>query len=184
MDRRRMILYATEKVDSDQYFKVPRYATRTTNMFRSASQLTDFTLDFSIAENLAYCEMMFQQSSAKTIKIIGQPAKKVYAAGMFHEEYSLTEFIGTPFDGTKMYKYVEAFAFIPKLTEIRFVPNTLSESIKIEQSSLLSNESVQSIIDGLATVTTTCTLTLHETVKAKLTDAQKNTITAKGWTLA
>lgn len=184
MDRRRMILYATEKVDSDQYFKVPRYATRTTNIFRSAYQLTDFTLDFSIAENLAYCDMMFQQSSAKIIKIIGQPAKKIYASGMFHEEKSLTAFTGTPFDGTKMYKYVDAFDYIPKLTEIRFVPNTLSESIKFAQSSLLSNESVQSIIDGLATVTTTCTLTLHETVKAKLTDEQKNTITAKGWTLA
>ena len=184
MDRRRMILYATEKVDSDQYFKVPRYATRTTNMFRSAYQLTDFTLDFSIAENLVYCEMMFQQSSAKTIKIIGQPAKKIYASGMFHEEYSLTAFTGTPFDGTKMYKYVDAFTFIPKLTEIRFVPNTLSESINLAQSSLLSNESVQSIIDGLSTVTTTCNLTLHETVKSKLTDEQKSIIESKGWTIS
>lgn len=183
MNRRRLLIN-TQDYDPDQYFKVPRYATRTTNMFRSASQLTDFTLDFSIAENLAYCETMFQQSSAKTIKIVGWSQKKVYAAGMFREEYSLTAFTGTPFDGTKMYKYVETFVYLPKLTEIRFVPNTLSESIKLEQSSLLSNESVQSIIDGLATVTTTCTLTLNETVKVKLTDAQKNTITAKGWTLA
>lgn len=183
MDRRRMTLYAAEKVDLDQYFKVPRYATRTSQMFREASQLTDFTLDFSIAENLAYCDIMFQQSSAKTIKIIGQPAKKIYANGMFREEYSLTAITGTPFDGTKMFNYLEAFVYIPKLTEIRFVPNTLSGSIKLTHSPLLSNESIQSIIDGLATVTTTCTLTLHATVKAKLTDEQKNTITAKGWTL-
>lgn len=183
MDRRRMILYATEKVDSDQYFKVPRYATRTTNMFRGAYQLTDFTLDFSIAENLEYCNIMFQQSSAKTIKIIGQPAKKIYAGDMFREENSLTAFTGTPFDGTKMHGYVNAFVFTPKLTEIRFVPDTLSENINLAQSSLLSNESVQSIIDGLATVTTTCNLTLHKTVKDKLTEEQKQVVESKGWTV-
>lgn len=182
MNRRRILLN-TEDYDPDQYFKVPRYATRTTNMFRSAYQLTDFTLDFSIAENLAHCDMMFQQSSAKTIKIIGQPAKKIYASGMFREEYSLTAITGTPFDGTKMFSYLEAFVYMPKLTEIRFVPNTLSESIKLTHSPLLSNESIQSIIDGLATVTTTCNLTLHETVKAKLTDEQKQVVEGKGWTI-
>ena len=182
MNRRRLLLN-TEGYNPDQYFKVPRYATRTTNMFRSAHQLTDFTLDFSIAENIAYCDIMFQQSSAKTIKIIGQPVKKIYASDMFHEEYSLTAFTGTPFDGTKMYKYENAFENIPKLTEIRFVPNTLSESISFAQSSLLSNESVQSIIDGLATVTTTCNLKLHTEVKAKLTDAQKQIVESKGWTI-
>lgn len=182
MNRRRILLN-TEGYDPDQYFKVPRYATRTANMFRSSYQLTDFTLDFSIAENLAYCDMMFQQSSAKTIKIIGQPAKKIGASGMFREEYSLTAITGTPFDGTKMSSYSEAFVYIPKLTEIRFVPNTISESIKLTHSPLLSNESIQSIIDGLATVTTTCTLTLHATVKAKLTDEQKQIVESEGWTI-
>jgi hypothetical protein len=46
---------------------------------------------------------------------------------------------------------------------------------------------VQSIIDGLITITdgVARTLTLHEDVKAKLTDEQKVTITqVKGWTLA
>ena len=47
MNRRRLLIN-TQDYDTDQYFKIPRYATRTTNMFRSASQLTDFTLDFSI----------------------------------------------------------------------------------------------------------------------------------------
>ena len=184
MGRRRMTLYTAEKVDPDQYFKVPRYATRTTMLFRGASQLTDFVLDFSVAENLTYCNTMFQQSSAKTIKIIGWSQKRINAQDMFREEYSLTAITGTPFDGTKMQGYSAAFIYIPKLTEIRFVPNTISESIQLTHSPLLSNGSIQSIIDGLATVTTTCTLTLHATVKAKLTDEQKNTVTAKGWTLA
>lgn len=57
----------------EQYFSVPRFATRTSQMFREASKLTDFTLDFSVAENLAYCNTMFQQSSArdKNVQLFG-----------------------------------------------------------------------------------------------------------------
>jgi hypothetical protein len=69
-----------------------------------------------------------------------------------------------------------------KLEEVAFAPNTLSLSIALGQSSNLTSESVQSIIDGLATVETAQTLTLHKNIV--LTDEQKATINAKGWTLA
>jgi hypothetical protein len=62
-----------------------------------------------------------------------------------------------------------------------------SETIKVSiaiASPVLSDESIQSIIDGLATVTTAQTLTLHATVKAKLTDDQKKAISDKNWNLA
>lgn len=45
-------------------------------------------------------------------------------------------------------------------------------------------ESVRSIIDGLATVTSKRTLTLHTDVKSKLTDEQKSAIASKNWKLA
>lgn len=67
------------------------------------------------------------------------------------------------------------------LKEVTFAPNTLSLSISLAQSSKLTSESLQSIIDGLATVTTAQTLTLHSAIV--LTDEQKATINAKGWTL-
>lgn len=70
------------------------------------------------------------------------------------------------------------------LVTIKFVPNTIKVSISIRYCPLLSNESIQSIIDGLATVETTQTLTLHATVKAKLTEEQIATITNKNWTIA
>lgn len=41
--------------------------------------------------------------------------------------------------------------------------------------------SVRSIIDGLATVTTTQAITFHKDIA--LTDEQKQTINNKGWTL-
>lgn len=67
------------------------------------------------------------------------------------------------------------------LKDVTFAPNTLSLSISLAQSSKLTSESIQSIIDGLATVTTAQTLTLHKNIV--LTDEQKSTINAKGWTL-
>ena len=68
------------------------------------------------------------------------------------------------------------------LEDVTFEPNTLSLSMSLAQSSKLTSESVQSIIDGLATVETAQTLTLNSAIV--LTDEQKATINAKGWTLA
>lgn len=73
-----------------------------------------------------------------------------------------------------------------ELEEIRFVPTTIVANVGFQHSSKLSADSIQSIIDGLADLTgqTQQTLTLHNAVGSKLTDAQKAAITAKNWTLA
>lgn len=70
------------------------------------------------------------------------------------------------------------------LESISFKENTIHSSIAFNFCSLLSDESIESIIDGLATVETSQTLTFPATVKAKLTDAQISQITSKNWTLA
>lgn len=69
---------------------------------------------------------------------------------------------------------------------VLFVPNTIKLSITFKGMSLLTDESVQSIIAGLADLTgaTAQTVTFNATVKAKLTDEQKTQITSKNWTLA
>lgn len=72
----------------------------------------------------------------------------------------------------------------PYLKEVRFVPNTIRWNFSNAYSPLLSAESIQSIVDGLATVETAQTLTLHADVKAKLTQTQLDTITNKNWNLA
>lgn len=74
-----------------------------------------------------------------------------------------------------------AFRYTPALENVRFVEKTIKYSIAFN-SPLLSAESIQSIIDGLATVETAQTLTLNSAIA--LTDEQKATINAKGWTLA
>lgn len=76
------------------------------------------------------------------------------------------------------------FGNCTSLKEIRFVSECIKYSIWFGDSPLLSAESIQSIIDGLATVETAQTLTLHADVKAKLTETQIATITSKNWNLA
>ena len=77
-----------------------------------------------------------------------------------------------------------AFLGLPKLTNITF-EGVIGYSVSFGDSPLLTNESVQSIIDHLRDLTDAAsqTLTFHATVGGKLTDAQKAAITAKNWTL-
>lgn len=77
-----------------------------------------------------------------------------------------------------------AFYNCINLVHIKFVEKSIKASVVFAQSPLLSDESIQSIINGLATVDTAQTLTLHADVKAKLTESQIAQITSKNWTLA
>ena len=65
------------------------------------------------------------------------------------------------------------------------INGVIGGSINLKDSNLLSAESIQGVIDCLKDLTgaTAQTLTFHKDVGAKLTDAQKATITAKNWTL-
>lgn len=78
-----------------------------------------------------------------------------------------------------------AFGNCFALTTLKITGTVGTSFLKLNTSPLLSNESVQNIIDHLKDLTgqTAQTLTLHATVGAKLTDAQKSAITAKNWTL-
>lgn len=70
------------------------------------------------------------------------------------------------------------------LKNVTFVENSIKISFNLGDSPLLTDESIQSLINGLATVTSQQTLTLHADVKSKLTEEQKNAITSKNWQLA
>jgi len=86
-------------------------------------------------------------------------------------------------DGSQKFN-TYSFYQLPALEEIRFA-GTIGNSLEIKDSPVLSDASVQSIIDHLKDLTgaTAQTLTLHATVGANMTDEQKAAITAKNWTL-
>ena len=88
-----------------------------------------------------------------------------------------------PFNFAKVTSANKSFNGCGALREIRFVPETIKLSFGVA-SPVLSNESIQSIIDGLATFETppsSWRLTLSNQIV--LSDAQKQAIESKGWTL-
>ena len=94
---------------------------------------------------------------------------------------SAIETIEEPLDISQVTYTANAFA-CTELKEIRFVSGSIKLSLNFSNCSKLSAESIQSIIDGLATVTTAQILTFNSAIV--LTDEQKSAITAKGWTFS
>jgi len=107
---------------------------------------------------------------------------------MFHSCERLKRVLGElDFSAVINVAYMNSvFGYCEQLTDIAFKQGCLKYSISFPQSPLLSDASIQSIIDGLADLIgqTAQTLTFHADVKAKLTEAQIATITSKNWTLA
>lgn len=86
-------------------------------------------------------------------------------------------------DGTASQGFASTFLNCSALKNIETTPSTIKCNISFGDSPLLTDASIQNIIDGLATVTSQQTLTLHTDVKSKLTDEQKNAIASKNWEL-
>lgn len=76
------------------------------------------------------------------------------------------------------------FGSCPALENITF-EGVIGQNLSLVDSPLLTDASVQSVIEHLQNLTeqSACTLTLHADVGANLTQAQKAAITAKNWTL-
>lgn len=115
---------------------------------------------------------------------------------------SVKKVLGSPLD---LYSSsnTNAFYFAKALEEIRFKPSSITNKLVIAQSDKLTNDSIVSVANGLRSDVSGKTLTLHTTVKDKLStimgtvtdgvftaDASgqttlQNFITAtKGWTIA
>ena len=82
-------------------------------------------------------------------------------------------------------KFTNAFMYHYRLREIRFKKGTIHKSISFVYCYVLSNDSVNSIIEGLADLTgaTAQNLSFDKAVYDKLTDEQKDAVTAKNWNL-
>lgn len=77
------------------------------------------------------------------------------------------------------------FYHLSRLEYVRFAPGTMEQSLNMSACAKLTYDSIQSVIDGLKDLTgaSAKTLTFHANVGAKLTQAQKDAISAKNWTL-
>lgn len=159
------------------YFKVNE-TVKTMNYFCVNSKFTNFPkLDTSKVKTFEYA---FSNCFIKEITIDSSSATTMVGA------FSSDSFLAT-ISKLDVSKCVAAdslkntFHYCIALKNVSFVENSIHVSVSFAYSSLLSAESVQSIIDGLATVTTAQTITFHKDIA--LTDEQKQTINEKGWTL-
>jgi hypothetical protein len=105
----------------------------------------------------------------------------------FRNNTGLREIIGviTISDAYTLPNYSNVFFGCSALEEIRFSPSCLKLHIAFNFSPLLSDASMQSIIDGLADLTgaTSQKISFHSTTLNKLTDGQLDQILAKNWTI-
>lgn len=135
-------------------FSVCKYMT---SMYANSTTIVDTLQPIIITEDFQSATTVFQScQSLKTIRTI-------------HTLENVT--------------YVNWFNSCKALENITF-EGVIGNNISFKDSSLLTHDSLMSIINHLGTVTTTQTLTLHADSKAKLTDAEKAIATEKGWTIA
>ena len=159
----------------------------------NTSKITDFSQIFSGCINLKRIDSIntsngttFQSMFASCTSLTSVPQLDVSKGTKFmHMFYNCTSLTSVPqLDVSNGTNFQNMFNNCTKLVNVSFVENSIKSSISFVNSPLLSDESIQSIIDGLATVETAQTLTLHQDVKAKLTESQIAQITSKNWNLA
>ena len=156
-------------------------ATDITGIFWATKGLKKITVRGNEAGNLVMIDNAFRElPSVETVDLSGFNCKVQRAHTSFYLSKKLKNILGT-LDFSKAAGYNNPFGYCEALEEVRFKANSIKFSISFANSSKLSSDTVQSIIDGLATVETARTLTLHSSIV--LTDEQKAQISSKNWTL-
>ena len=186
------------------------YATSLSSVYKQATFPENHSLVIKVKKMPAeFYQAFYQATGLKGVKLVSEDRSALFALNQAFrecaslEEVDLTEcsrnvsrldyaFYSTgvkrikgALDLTEGTTTNYGFVGANLLEDIEFVPNTISVDIRFS-SAVLTDASINSIIDGLADLTgaTAQTLTLHATVGAALTDEQKAMISAKNWTLA
>lgn len=151
-----------------------------TDMFRLVTGLDTLTLTLPPEQS---CKLNYFAYSS-SLRLLQLPAGiKASSFIDFANRCSALEEISGVIDLSESTSNEGCFSSCPLLREVRFRPESIFLSISFKQSKVLSAQTVQSIVEGLATVQQTQTLTLHENVKAALTQEQRAVITARNWLL-
>lgn len=150
-------------------------------MFYASGIVNVSNLDTSNGINL---QQMFDAcTSLKTISLTST-SKVISFRWMFRSCGSL-ETISSELDfgNATMASNILAFGKCYHLKNITIKPNSIKFNFSVSDSQFLTDESVQSIIDGLATVETACKITFSSVIVDKLTSEQTATINSKNWTI-
>jgi hypothetical protein len=150
--------------------------TAISNMSKTTRESIDFYIDFPYLNTV----IDFLRDNKTVKRIVGiNTANVVSISRMFVN--SVIETIERPFNFSLINRAIDSFNSAASLRDVSFVAETIKVSIAFS-SPVLSDESIQSIFDGLATVTTAQTLTLNANLK--ILQSQVDAANAKGWTVA
>lgn len=139
------------------------------------------TIDFYIDNIVSSLNNAFSGTTNLKTMVGINTAKVIHISKTFYNSGIVS--IQEPFDfSSAISGYLQPFYGAEKLEDVRIVPETIKVGTNLSLCKMLSAESKQSIFDGLATVETAQTLTLH--ANAKILQSQVDSANAKGWTVA
>lgn len=147
-------------------------------MFMNCDKLESFQIDDT--SNLINTASLFNGCKSLTDVQLFDISNVTNATYMFVGCLALTSI--PQFDLSKISNLTGMLDYCISLTEIHM--KNISVSLDIHWSTKMERTALLEVINNLSSVTTTQTLTLGDTLKAKLTDDDIAIATNKGWTVA
>ena len=152
--------------------------TNMSSMFNSCSSLT--TIPLFNTSNVTNMNYMFRSCSNLTSIPLLDTSNVTNMSSMFYECYRLTSI--PQLNTSNVTNMSSIFYSCYNLNEIHMAG--MKVDFNISSSTNFTESALVEILNNLATVTSTTTLTMGSTNLAKLTDEEKAIATNKGWTLA
>lgn len=184
MNRRRSLLYSITSVP-DNYLKINAYAQSCENMFTDVPVPKEFTIDttsllgFCSFSKLFYTTSSYIQTPV-TLNIIGGTSKiKDFSLWLCRRPG--IETINGELDFSGCTSLDRPFLYCSALKNISVKPGSIHTDFDISSTSVLTSESIESIINGLASGESH---TVKLNTNQKITQIQSDAVSAKGWTLS
>ena len=159
--------------------------TTMSSMFNYCYNLTSLDVSNFDTSNVTDMGNMFNGCSSLTsLDVSNFDTSKVTSVSyIFNGCTSLESLNLSSWDISKVTSLSSVFNNCTALTDLQ-APKNISAALDVSKCSNLTHDSLMSIINNLATVSSSKKLTLGATNLAKLTDEEKAIATSKNWTLA
>lgn len=135
----------------------------------------------------AFSGSSYPDNFLEHITLNADTSKCEWWINVFFRMYKLKTIDGMPLNPIKVNGngFQNCFGQSDQIEQIRFVEKSILRGISFSATDKLSDESIQSIINGLADLTgqTAQTLDLHANIILKLTDEQLTQISNKNWSV-
>lgn len=173
---------------ADNYLKVNAYAQSCENMFTDVSVPKEFIIDITSLIGFCSFNKLFYTTGSNiqtpvTLNIIGSTSK-IKDFGLWLCRRSGIETINGELDFSNCTQLDRPFIYCETLKNITIVSGSIHCDFDISSTAVLTNESVQSIVDGLADITGSATHTVKFNANQLITQAQSDMVSAKGWALS